>query len=236
MKYTFATLALAAASLANPVPTTSSDAPSSFKIVNVVSGGSGCPQGSIDVNWTDNKIFPICKSPLLTPRKPPTPPLPQHNPPLSNRSLTMYPDFSPAFTARVGSRADATDSRKNCQLNLKLSYDSGFSFSVYSADYTGWADLDSGVTGTVKASYYFSGETEQGSAALSIPGPFHGKYFKQDNVDLAVWSPCGAGEALLNVNSEVSLSPFATSASGVLASTREGGRLVNNLYFAWRKC
>ncbi|EAT81105.2 hypothetical protein SNOG_11397 [Parastagonospora nodorum SN15] len=166
MKYTFATLALAAASLANPVPTTSSDAPSSFKIVNVVSGGSGCPQGSIDVNWTDNKIFPIY--------------------------------FSPAFTARVGSRADATDSRKNCQLNLKLSYDSGFSFSVYSADYTGWADLDSGVTGTVKASYYFSGETEQGSAALSIPGPFHGKYFKQDNVDLAVWSPCGAGEALLN--------------------------------------
>tara|TARA_R110002003_G_scaffold228_12_gene16680 strand:+ start:14519 stop:14737 length:219 start_codon:yes stop_codon:yes gene_type:complete len=62
MKYTFATLALAAASLANPVPEVVSRdaAPSSFKIVDVVSGGSGCPQGSIDVKWTDNKIFPIC--------------------------------------------------------------------------------------------------------------------------------------------------------------------------------
>jgi hypothetical protein len=146
------------------------------------------------------------------------------------------PDFSRDFTARVGTRADVVDSRKNCQINLKLEYDSGFSFSVYSADYSGWADLDTGVTGTVKATYYFSGSTDQSSAALSIPGPFHGKYYKQDNVDLAVWSPCGAGEALFNVNSEVALTPLATAANGVLASTREGGRLTNNLYFAWKKC
>jgi hypothetical protein len=32
------------------------------------------------------------------------------------------------------------------------------------------------------------------------------------------------------------LTPFATPANGVLASTREGGRLTNNLYFAWKKC
>jgi hypothetical protein len=62
MKYTFATLALAATSLANPVPDAVSSAPSSFKIVNVVSGGSGCPQGSIDINWSDNRVFPICMS------------------------------------------------------------------------------------------------------------------------------------------------------------------------------
>lgn len=60
MKYTFATLALAAASLASPVPDGGSPTPSSFKITNVVSGGSGCPQGSIDINWTDNRILPIC--------------------------------------------------------------------------------------------------------------------------------------------------------------------------------
>jgi hypothetical protein len=59
MKYLFTTLALAATSLSSPVPD-SSPAPSSFKITNVVSGGSGCPQGSIDINWTDNRILPIC--------------------------------------------------------------------------------------------------------------------------------------------------------------------------------
>jgi hypothetical protein len=51
-----------------------------------------------------------------------------------------------------------------------------------------------------------------------------------------VWSPCGRGEALLNVNSEVTLTPIATGLNGVLAATREGGRLNNNLYVQWKKC
>ena len=63
--------------------------------------------------------------------------------------------------AAVGSKAAITDSRKNCQLNLQLEYSAGYSFAVYSADYTGFADLDAGVTGTVKSNYYFSGETDQ---------------------------------------------------------------------------
>jgi hypothetical protein len=175
---------------------------------------------------------------------------------LTTANLTQPTDFNRDFTASVGSRSDATDSRKNCQINLKLTYEPGFSFSVYSADYAGWADLDGGVTGIVKSTYYFSGKTDQvrsnpyisrhcawfanacsqASAALSLNGPFHGKYFKQDDVNLAVWSPCGPGEALFNVNSEVALTPFATEKNGVLAATREGGRLTNNLYFAWRKC
>jgi hypothetical protein len=62
MKYILTTLALAASSLATPVPD-SSPAPSSFKITNVVSAGSGCPQGSIDIDWTDNRILPICTVP-----------------------------------------------------------------------------------------------------------------------------------------------------------------------------
>jgi len=64
MKYILTTLALAAATIAAPTY----QAPDSFKIKSVVSGGSGCPQGSIDINWTENGIMPICK------------PLPRHTP------------------------------------------------------------------------------------------------------------------------------------------------------------
>jgi hypothetical protein len=60
MKYTLTALALAAVTVAAPT----NQAPDSFKITKVVSGGSGCPQGSIDINWTDNGILPICKLPL----------------------------------------------------------------------------------------------------------------------------------------------------------------------------
>ncbi|KAF9691868.1 hypothetical protein EKO04_010005 [Ascochyta lentis] len=126
MKITLPVLSLTA--LASALPQTTS-APPSFKITNVISGGTGCPQGSIDVNWTDNKILPIY--------------------------------FGKEFTAAVGPKADITDSRKFCQLNLQLEYTPGYSFAVYSAEYTGFADLDAGVTGTVKSTYYFSGSVDQ---------------------------------------------------------------------------
>lgn len=69
--------------------------------------------------------------------------------------------FDRQFTAKVGGSTPVDESRKNCQINLKLQYEPGFSFSVYQADYTGWADLDDGVKGTVKATYYVSGQAEQ---------------------------------------------------------------------------
>lgn len=202
MKYTLTTLALAALSFANPVPQTDA-APPAFKITNVISGGSGCPQGSIDINWTDNRILPIY--------------------------------FNKEFTAKVGSKVDVTDSRKNCQINLALEFSPGYSFAIFSADYAGWADLDKGVTGVVKSTYYFSGEQDQASTTLTIPGPYHGSYYKHDDVALSVWSPCGSSAAL-NVNSEVALTPLATPLTGTLVATREGARFSSTFNIQWKKC
>src|SRR5690242_10768405 len=60
MKHTFFINALATAVAA--LPQTTSTPPPSFNITNVVVGGTGCPQGSIDVRWTDSAILPICKT------------------------------------------------------------------------------------------------------------------------------------------------------------------------------
>ncbi|KAH9880861.1 hypothetical protein IAQ61_001155 [Plenodomus lingam] len=199
MKYTLPTLALAAITLASPT----NIAPPAFKITNVISGGSGCPQGSIEVSWTDSRILPIY--------------------------------FTPAFTAKTGPSTDAALSRKNCQLNLALSFTPGYSFSLLSADHSGYGDLDAGITGVVKSTYYLSGNTAQTSTTLNIPGPFRGRYEKKDQVDVSVWSACG-GEAALNVNSEVALSPLGGAGSGVLAQTRESAKVSSTLYVQWRKC
>ncbi|KAF1835729.1 hypothetical protein BDW02DRAFT_495365 [Decorospora gaudefroyi] len=199
MKYTFSTLALAALSVAAPA----SHRPSSFSIKNVISGGSGCPQGSIDIDWTDSSVLPIY--------------------------------FNKEFTARVGSSSPPESSRKFCQINLSLDVSPGFSFAIYHADYTGWADLDSGITGVVKSTYYFSGSQDQTSSALAINGPFHGRYYKQDSVPAAVWSPCG-GNVLFNVHAEVALTPINTNGYGILRAQTEAGRFGSNLYVQWRKC
>lgn len=125
----FATLALAGAALASPVPDAVASAPPSFKINGAIYGGSGCPQGSTNVDYNSQGILPIY--------------------------------FGKDFSASVGSNVGADQSRKFCQINLDLSYSPGWSYTVYSADFTGYADVDSGVKGVVKSTYYFSGDTDE---------------------------------------------------------------------------
>jgi hypothetical protein len=191
---------------ATPIPDAvapPSTAPSAFKIVNVVHGGSGCPQGSLNLTWTDTQLLPIT--------------------------------FPPAFTASVGPSAPVTAQRKNCQISIAISHSPGYALAVYSATFSGWADLEAGVEGTVKATTYFAGESDQTSTSLVIPGPYRGVYEKRDFVPLTVWSGC-EGEILLNVNTQISVSPSGGPASGRLVQSRESGKLSEQFYMQWKKC
>jgi hypothetical protein len=203
MKYIILSTALAALSAASPVPDAVS-APPSFKVGKVAYGGSGCPQGSIDVDISsDGRILPIT--------------------------------FGKEFTATVGSGSDPAASRKNCQLNIPITFSPGFQYTVYSADYTGYADLDAGVKGSVQSNYYFSGEQKSASATLTINGPFTGRYQKHDDVALAVWSPCGS-QGLLNVNTDVALTPLGAANSGLLTADKASAKFTHSVYIKWQQC
>jgi hypothetical protein len=69
------------------------------------------------------------------------------------------------FTASIGSGIDVSENRKNCQLNFDVIYSPGYQYQVVSADYHGYASLDSGVTGTISTNFYFSGQTDDVSSA-----------------------------------------------------------------------
>jgi len=66
-----------------------------------------------------------------------------------------------AYIASIGPGISVTEQRKNCQLNVALDYPGGFQYSVMSADYRGFSAIDKGITGTLKSTYYFSGQTAQ---------------------------------------------------------------------------
>ena len=154
---------------------------------------------------------------------------------LTIAQLTLPSDFGKEFIVAVGPKADITDSRKFCQLTLQLEYTPGYSFAVYSADYAGFANLDTGVTGTVRSTYYFSGLTDQMSSVFTLSGPTKAKFKKQDSVDLEVWSPCN-GDTLFTIHASVALTPLASPASGVVGIVKESGRLSSNLYVQWKEC
>ena len=65
------------------------------------------------------------------------------------------------FVAESGSGLSSSNQRKNCQLNVKLRYPSGWQFSIFKADYRGYASIARGDTGTCKATYYFAGDSKQ---------------------------------------------------------------------------
>ncbi|KAJ2899484.1 uncharacterized protein MKZ38_003041 [Zalerion maritima] len=127
---------------------------------------------------------------------------------LSSDLTTITLLFS-EYTAMAGEGVFPTEYRKNCQLNVKLQYPQGWQYSVFKADYRGYAYIPEGDTGTCKATYYFSGQTDQITSTMVIQGPFDDNYIKTDQFGLesTVWSPCGQ-EGLLNINSEVRISPL----------------------------
>lgn len=85
--------------------------------------------------------------------------------------LTLLTLLYTSFVAQAGNGLSPSNYRKNCQLNVKLKYPQGWQFSVFKADYRGYAQIPAGDTGTCKATYYFSGESRQACLPPSRPTP-----------------------------------------------------------------
>jgi hypothetical protein len=140
----FAVLALAASTIAAPTVESRADKPdpSQVTIKGITTSGTGCPQGSVG-KFISSDLTTYVNS---------------HEHHLFN--VTNFCSFTLIFdkyVVQIGPGVSQTESRKFCQINLQLHYPSGFQYSIMSTIYRGYAALDSGVTGTQEATYYFSG-------------------------------------------------------------------------------
>jgi len=142
-----------------------------------------------------------------------------------------------SYVASIGPDVAATETRKNCQLNVDLEYPSGFQYSVLSTEYRGYADLDAGVTGVQKATYYFSGQSAQVSAETDFKGPMSEDYDTTDTVPFSsvIWSPCGAALPL-NINSQVRLTSTSTNDTGLLTDDSIDGKITFVVGLQWQTC
>lgn len=79
---------------------------------------------------------------------------------VTNSSEFLVPQT--VFTATSGENSTPViESRKNCQILVKVSHAAGWQFSPAKADYYGRVFLPLGVEATSKTTYYFSGDTNQ---------------------------------------------------------------------------
>lgn len=151
------------------------------------------------------------------------------------RILTVLFD---QFVASAGPGLSIADTRKQCTLNVELEFPQGYSFSIATVDYRGFATLDSSVWGRQRSTYYFSGSPLSAALETVLHGGYNGDYFRRDTLglDAVVWSPCGA-VAPLNIKASVEVNNTARrTASGSMTVDTADLKVEQRYGLQWRQC
>jgi hypothetical protein len=152
------------------------------------------------------------------------------------RAFTLLFD---AYVAEIGPGLPLSQSRRNCQILVDLDFPQGWSYSVFTVDYRGFADLEPGVSGVQQSAYYFQGEFRTARLQTTLNGPRVSDYQLRDSLGLGalVWSPCGAQRAL-NINSAVRVANHSgrPHARGMMTTDSIDGTVVHIYGLQWRRC
>ncbi|MFF8943332.1 DUF4360 domain-containing protein [Streptomyces sp. NPDC014864] len=165
--------------------------------------------------------------------------------PQGTAAVAVSPDNT-AFTvtyseylAQAGGNSDPTAFRKNCQLNLIVHVPQGFTYAIASADYRGFASLQSGANATQKASYYFQGSPNTAVKSHPFSGPYNDDWQATDSTDWAqlVWAPCGVLRNF-NINTELRVNAGTSAPGKVSFMTMDStdGDISTVYHLAWKEC
>lgn len=143
------------------------------------------------------------------------------------------------YLAQVGGNSDPTAFRKNCQLSLIVHVPSGFTYAIASADYRGFASLQSGANGVQRASYYFQGSSQTVFKNHTFSGALNDNWQATDTTDWAnlVYAPCGV-QRNFNINTELRVNAGTSSPSKVSFMTMDStdGDISTVYHMAWKQC
>jgi hypothetical protein len=141
------------------------------------------------------------------------------------------------FTAKAGGGASALDARKNCQLNVLVHVPQGFTYAIASAEYRGFAHIESGASALEQANYYFAGTSPTARVRHTFPGPFHGVWRASDVTEVAelVFAPCGE-DRNLNINAELRADAGTAGGTSYIEMDSEHASVDTIYHFAWKTC
>lgn len=148
-------------------------------------------------------------------------------------AVAVSPDNTEFTVTYSGFPAPLTDVRKNCQVNLRIHVPQGFTYAIAEADYSGYASLAPGVTGSVRATRYFQGYPSPPPVTRTFTGPFEDGWQIVDRTDedQLVFLPCGQ-ERNFNINIELKVS---AGPSFITLDPMDGSG--GSIYrFAWKTC
>jgi len=152
---------------------------------------------------------------------------------VDRQSFTLSFD---TYFANSGPGVQITQTRKNCQLNINLHIPQGFSYSIATFDYRGFAQLPAGVRAEQKSTYYFEGEVTQASGISSITGPDERDYLSRDILAAVAWMPsCNRVVVPLNINTQIRLVGDLSKAA-MMTTDSIDAKVTQVLGFKWQNC
>ncbi|KAG7288391.1 hypothetical protein NEMBOFW57_007923 [Staphylotrichum longicolle] len=136
------------------------------------------------------------------------------------------------YIVTAGPGSSPSNSRKNCRISINLQFPAGYQFSVIETRFTGYASLSQGQTGTCRAGYTFAGDSSQEVVfQKNILAPYEDNYNMIAGVGVESFSRCGGSTAILNVNSEIRITPISTPYPGTMTV-----RAPYKATLQWRRC
>jgi hypothetical protein len=143
-----------------------------------------------------------------------------------------YDDFS----AQAGGGNPPTETRKNCQVNIRFKVPNGYVFAIAKADYRGTARLADGATGLQRSNYYFQGSAQNDYVDHTFAGPLYDDWHTTD-IGPLVFSPCNKHRNL-NINTELRVNVGTSDKwrTSSLTMDSSGGKIFTLFEFAWREC
>jgi Domain of unknown function (DUF4360) len=136
--------------------------------------------------------------------------------------------------APATSAATNPTTRKNCQLGVEVSYPSGVTFAIASADYWGKVQLGASQKAKVGWNYYQQADTNNKRVERVINGPTSGTWATTHVADELFWTPCGGSSEIININTELIV---AGKGKGNFISLSGSDADVNTLVnLEWRDC
>lgn len=149
---------------------------------------------------------------------------------------TVFTLIFDSYVASMGPGLPSTESRKDCQLIVKLHAPQGWSYTIGDVTYRGFANLSAGTTGFQTSTYYFMGSATQRRVSTPITGPVAKDYTVGDRLRWSglVWSSCTA-EVPLEIHSAVSLVGRSDTAS-MLTTDSVDGKFKTVFTLQWKRC
>lgn len=168
----------------------------------------------------------------------------------SSASVNISPDLQDLsvlfdnYVAEIGSGTKNPNSRSDrqvCNMRMKMTIPQGWQYAFKSVDYRGFVNLPAQTVATHRLSFVTAGQPIGSLRDANHEGP------KVDNYTLSylvkpsryVWSPCGAQQHMIHINSDLSiqymLHKTAHEQAQILIDSADFSAR-QSIGLAWRRC